>query len=472
MALLPRVLQKIFGSTGATSEFGEIGSQAAGSATTTKDLATIQSLSQFLEGLYSITNSAGEPPRIQDLNSLYLLITSQLKYLFQEGIPEYISTEEYYVGSVCQVAGVLYTSKTGTSGSPNIGNAVSDTNNWKKTLAISELSGLGINWLTALAASANSGAANGIDAKTLATVTPGAEGLLLLALASLSSLSPNMDGTAAAGSSNIPSRQDHVHPTDTSRLAISSLGSNWAAALSAGINGHSQATTASISINGGYQNFIQDIFYGAGSCQVYLPAIASIPFGGSITVNNVSNNRVDIWAQVGEQIGYYNGASGNRTFSLYATGDTVTLIHAASGMFLVAYTNGPELVSTQSSNSSATTSGAWAFVGSGLSLGTLPPGVYDVTAVVTISCYTGSNQLTSNYRMALFYASTLFGPIIVHNGPSAEVGTLTTPVSVSARIILSASAIVQLGYYWNGYGSANIPYDTLTIGKITARRIG
>ena len=150
MALLPRVLQKIFGSTGATSEFGEIGSQAAGSATTTKDLATIQSLSQFLEGLYSITNSAGEPPRIQDLNSLYLLITSQLKYLFQEGIAEYSSAEDYYTGSICQVAGVLYTSKTGTDGSPNTGNAVSDTNNWKKTLDVGELSGFGNNWQTAL----------------------------------------------------------------------------------------------------------------------------------------------------------------------------------------------------------------------------------------------------------------------------------------------------------------------------------
>jgi len=147
MAKLTRVLQKIFGSTGSTSEFGEIGSQAAGSATTTKDLATIQSLSQFLEGLYAITNSAGEPPRIQDLNSLYLLITSQLKYLFQEGVSEYSATEDYYIGSICQVAGVLYTSKTDS----NTGNAVTNTTYWKKTLDIGELSGLGTYWVNALA---------------------------------------------------------------------------------------------------------------------------------------------------------------------------------------------------------------------------------------------------------------------------------------------------------------------------------
>ena len=38
-----------------------------------------------------------------------------------------------------------------------------------------------------------------------------------------SSTSPNMDGTAAAGSSGTFARADHVHPTDTSRAAVSSL---------------------------------------------------------------------------------------------------------------------------------------------------------------------------------------------------------------------------------------------------------
>lgn len=37
----------------------------------------------------------------------------------------------------------------------------------------------------------------------------------------LSSANPIIDGTAAPGTSAIPSRQDHVHPTDTSRAALS-----------------------------------------------------------------------------------------------------------------------------------------------------------------------------------------------------------------------------------------------------------
>jgi hypothetical protein len=132
MAKLDRKLQKIFGSSGGGSEFGQIGSLAAGSPAYSKDLDTIQSLTQFLEGLFSLTNSGAQPPRIQDINSLYYLVTSQLKYLFQAGVPEYIATEEYYIGSICQVAGVEYVSQTGTSGSPNIGHGpTSDTTNWR-----------------------------------------------------------------------------------------------------------------------------------------------------------------------------------------------------------------------------------------------------------------------------------------------------------------------------------------------------
>lgn len=61
----------------------------------------------------------------------------------------------------------------------------------------------------------------GINATTIKSVTPGAGGLLLLALAGLSTANPVINGVAAPGASNIPSRQDHVHPTDTTRLAAS-----------------------------------------------------------------------------------------------------------------------------------------------------------------------------------------------------------------------------------------------------------
>jgi len=123
MGILTRVKQKIFGDTGDPSQFGKIGSEAAGSPATTKDLALIQSLSQYLSGLYAITGNALELPRIEDINALYFLITTQLAYMFQAGVAEYDSTTDYFANiSFVTEGGVIYVSKTGTGGTPNTGN--------------------------------------------------------------------------------------------------------------------------------------------------------------------------------------------------------------------------------------------------------------------------------------------------------------------------------------------------------------
>lgn len=100
MAQLSRVIQRIFGGTGGTTNFGQIGSQAAGAPQTTKDLDTIQSLSQFGVGLTGISVNQGNTilPYIEDLNSLYLLFSSQIGYLLQNGIPEWLNDadQRYY----------------------------------------------------------------------------------------------------------------------------------------------------------------------------------------------------------------------------------------------------------------------------------------------------------------------------------------------------------------------------------------
>jgi hypothetical protein len=133
MAALTRVLQKIFGETGDTAEFGQVGSDSAGSPATTKNLDTIQSLSQYAAGLFAITSNLINPPRGEDFNALLYLITTQLKYLFQSGVPEWIATENYYANKSFVIGsnGNIYKSLTGTDGSPNINhNPVGDTTNW------------------------------------------------------------------------------------------------------------------------------------------------------------------------------------------------------------------------------------------------------------------------------------------------------------------------------------------------------
>lgn len=99
MSKLSRVIQRIFGETGGSGEFGVFGSNAATPpGTNTKDLTTIQSLSQYLQGWFSATANASEPPRIEDRNSLDLLWSSQLAYLFQNGAPEWLNDadQRYY----------------------------------------------------------------------------------------------------------------------------------------------------------------------------------------------------------------------------------------------------------------------------------------------------------------------------------------------------------------------------------------
>lgn len=133
MAKLPRILQKIFGLTGVVSDFGEIGSDNAGVPTTTKDLDQIQSRAEYGDGLSALTNSAAEPPRMEDFNSLFLLFANQIKYLFQQGVAEWDVDENYYVNSIAQKDGDVYMAVTGTDPSPNIGNdPVGDTVNWRK----------------------------------------------------------------------------------------------------------------------------------------------------------------------------------------------------------------------------------------------------------------------------------------------------------------------------------------------------
>lgn len=134
MAKLTRVPQKVFGSTGGVGEFGAFGSDALGIPTTTKNLETIQSLAPYNQGLFAATNNANEPPRIQDINGLYLLFSSQLAYMFQNGVPEWHAGQDYYaVISYCQKGGVIYRSVTGTDGSPNVNNdpATDDGTNWE-----------------------------------------------------------------------------------------------------------------------------------------------------------------------------------------------------------------------------------------------------------------------------------------------------------------------------------------------------
>ena len=87
------------------------------------------------------------------------------------------------------------------------------------------------------------GAAKAIVAGTTVSATGLAGGLL-------SSTSPVMDGSAAAGSSSVPSRQDHVHPSDTAKASLS--GATFSGAVSVtNATDSSSSTTGSLKTAGG-----------------------------------------------------------------------------------------------------------------------------------------------------------------------------------------------------------------------------
>lgn len=133
MAAIPRKAQKVFGSTYASSPSGniaQIGSTAGGSPVYSSDLDTIQSLTAFLNGFASQTVKNSSPV-LQEFNALMLMLTQQIAYLLQNGIPEWLTSEPYFNGNVCRVGSVLYTSLTDN----NTGhNPTTDTNNWTPTV--------------------------------------------------------------------------------------------------------------------------------------------------------------------------------------------------------------------------------------------------------------------------------------------------------------------------------------------------
>lgn len=127
MVELDRKLQKIFaGGVLPNNVLGVFGSGAEGNPTYSGDLDVLQSLDAYIEGFASavINNSA---PAMQDMNTLHHIVTTQLSYLFQQGVPLWIDIETYYVGSIAKNAnGILYRSLT----SDNLNNALTDPAHW------------------------------------------------------------------------------------------------------------------------------------------------------------------------------------------------------------------------------------------------------------------------------------------------------------------------------------------------------
>ena len=127
MAKLTIKKQKTFAwNLAAANNIAEFGSKAEGTPEYSLDPDDIQSRAEYPLGLDgSWQNNAS--PFFQDFNALFFLFTRQIEYLMQTGIPEWITTATYQIGSlVNNGTGVIYKSVTNA----NVGNALTSAANW------------------------------------------------------------------------------------------------------------------------------------------------------------------------------------------------------------------------------------------------------------------------------------------------------------------------------------------------------
>ena len=128
MAGIPRKIQKVFGSSlSAPGNIAVIGSLQAGSPAYSSDVATIQSLSNYLLGFNGMVVGNRSPAQ-EDLNGLLYVVTSQLAYLLTRGIAEHDLDTTYDIGDAVRAPGAVTLYNSVTDG--NLGHPLSDTNNW------------------------------------------------------------------------------------------------------------------------------------------------------------------------------------------------------------------------------------------------------------------------------------------------------------------------------------------------------
>ena len=114
MAKLTRVTAKVFGETASTTntpkEIGQFGSAKAGTYNATGDIATIQSLSAWSNGWIDAVTPTQQFPPLPEMTGVHKVLSQQIAYTLQQGIPEWDSGTTYYTNGFCSKAGKIYIS--------------------------------------------------------------------------------------------------------------------------------------------------------------------------------------------------------------------------------------------------------------------------------------------------------------------------------------------------------------------------
>lgn len=138
MAEIERKAQKVF--AGGVSPSGNIavyGSKLAGSVNYSSDIDAIQS-ENWLTGLFGAI-SPDKAPYVQDLNAIFYVLSKQLAYIFQAGVPEWNSQTEYFANkSIVRYNKKLYIA---ISNNTNINPESEGNTSWKNFLSWGDIVG-------------------------------------------------------------------------------------------------------------------------------------------------------------------------------------------------------------------------------------------------------------------------------------------------------------------------------------------
>jgi hypothetical protein len=157
MARIDRKNQKVFASN--ASNNGQFGSAQLGTKLLTNDVETIQALSAWVNGWNDATISGQRLPTLEELQAIQYVLTSQLAYLFQEGIAEWNEDTTYYQKSIVRKTGTyeLYGSLT----DDNVGNALSDAGEWVLLVDLANVGGVQNNFAATADPTVNDDAGDG-----------------------------------------------------------------------------------------------------------------------------------------------------------------------------------------------------------------------------------------------------------------------------------------------------------------------
>lgn len=135
MAKIDRATQKIFGSNANSTAITQFGTAKNAEPTyiTDGNVEDIQANPSFLTG-WANSLEQDLAPFMQDSNALWYMITSQVAYLMQQGMPEYDAETEYPAGALCKDTDeyggiVIYKALQDMLGN-NVGHATNEKTYW------------------------------------------------------------------------------------------------------------------------------------------------------------------------------------------------------------------------------------------------------------------------------------------------------------------------------------------------------